>query len=60
LIISKEVFQESLIPYNETEFIGGDIIRAARFVSDEMGHIIKVVVLPGLISDKEIIELEKE
>jgi len=60
LMISSDLFQEPLKPHSDTEFIGGDILRAVRFISDASGSIVKMLVLTGIISDKEIIELDKK
>ena len=60
LIITSDIFQEFLKPHSETEFIGGEMLRAVRMILDEKGSVIKMVVLPGLISDKDIIELIKK
>lgn len=60
LVITSDLFQEPLTPHSSTEFIGGDILRAVRFILDESGSIVKLVVLTGIISDKEIIELDKK
>ena len=40
--------------------MGGDLLRAVRFELTENGRVGKMVVLAGIISDKEIIELEKK
>lgn len=59
LTIVSDIFQELLKSHSETEFIGGDIIRAVRFIVDENGSVTKIVVLPGMISDKDTIEMDK-
>ncbi len=59
LFISSDLFQEPLTPHSETEFIGAEMLRAVRFVLNEKGQVTKMVVLTGIISDKEIIELDK-
>ncbi len=60
LIIKSNLFEEHLVPHSDTEFIGGDILRAIRFECAENGNVSKMVVLTGIISDKEIIELDKK
>jgi SagB-type dehydrogenase family enzyme len=60
LVITSDLFQEPLTAHSTTEFIGGDILRAVRFVPDNSGSIEKMVVLTGIISDKEVIELDKK
>ena len=60
LVITSDLFKEPLKPYSDTEFIGGEILRAIRFVLDENGIVTKMIVLTGIISDKDLIELDKK
>ncbi len=60
LVISSDLFQEPLESHSDTEFIGGEILRAVRFELDNTGKVSKMVVLTGIISDKDIIELIKK
>jgi SagB-type dehydrogenase family enzyme len=60
LVISSDIFTEPLTPHSNTEFIGGEVIRAVRFISDKNGVVQKMVVLPGIISDKDLIEIIKK
>jgi SagB-type dehydrogenase family enzyme len=59
LVISSDIFTEPLTPHSDTEFIGGEVIRAVRFISDNDGVVQKMIVLTGLISDKDQIEIIK-
>ncbi|MHA1618526.1 MAG: SagB/ThcOx family dehydrogenase [Promethearchaeota archaeon] len=57
-VLSDDHLEETLTPHNATEFIGGDLIRAVRFVLNTENQMEKAIVLVGAISDKDIMEFQ--
>jgi len=57
-VLSDDHLEETLTPHNATEFIGGDLIRAVRFVLNEENRVEKAIVLVGAISDQDIMEFQ--